>query len=217
MIWHYCLFVVMNWACPLFPFFLFFLPDVTVLLSCPSRVPFSCFPSSSPGTAPFRSCLLGFQDSLTHLGQTFTLKLSLCAMYSARAKGSNACPLVSTHQRSFSLVIFAAAMSGWVCSWKPFWVPFGDSHNKAYIEEWLYVTDEMILWAEDNGVPDRVPLPLPGPRPPHQLASPKTLTNVVHPLPSLVELRRLALPFSAEDILSSYEPDVIVRNDSFTL
>ena len=47
--------------------------------------------------------------------------------------------------------------------------------------------------------------------------SPRDLAIVVHPLPSGVELQRLALPFSADDIFSSYEGDVIVRNDSFTL
>ena len=105
------------------------------------------------------------------------------------------------------------------------WVPIGNSHKKAHIEEWLYIPDEMMQCVEDNGIPDRVP-PLPGPAtaPPTwrweeaPLPPPraKTLTNVVHPLPSVVELRRLAPPFSAEDILSCYEPDVIVRNDSFT-
>ena len=80
-------------------------------------------------------------------------------------------------------------------------------------------------WVEDNGVPDRV-LPQPGPatappawrwdEAPLSHPRPKTLTNVVDPLPSVIELRRLALSFCRRHILSCYEPDVIVRNDSFT-
>ena len=33
-------------------------------------------------------------------------------------------------------------MSGWVCQWKPFWIPVGDSFQKAYLEEWIYVGDD---------------------------------------------------------------------------
>ena len=37
-------------------------------------------------------------------------------------------------------------MSGGVCQWKPFWILVGDTFNKSYIEEWLYVADEMKEW-----------------------------------------------------------------------
>ena len=57
---------------------------------------------------------------------------------------------------------------------------------------------------------DSVEAPLPPP-------SPWDRANVTHPLPSGVELERLDLPFSTSDILSGYEDDVTVRNDSFTL
>ena len=33
-------------------------------------------------------------------------------------------------------------MSGWVCQWKPFWIPFGDSFKKASMEEWVFISDE---------------------------------------------------------------------------
>ena len=33
-------------------------------------------------------------------------------------------------------------MSGWVCRWKPFWIPVGDSFKKAFVEEWVFISDE---------------------------------------------------------------------------
>ena len=29
-------------------------------------------------------------------------------------------------------------MTGWVCQWKPFWIPVDDSFKKAYVEEWIF-------------------------------------------------------------------------------
>ena len=34
-------------------------------------------------------------------------------------------------------------MSGWVCQWKPFWIPVGDSFKKAFMEEWVFISDEL--------------------------------------------------------------------------
>ena len=33
-------------------------------------------------------------------------------------------------------------MSGWVCQWKPFRIPVGDSFKKAFVEEWVFISDE---------------------------------------------------------------------------
>ena len=33
-------------------------------------------------------------------------------------------------------------VSVWVCQWKPFWIPVGDTFQKAYLEEWLLVGDD---------------------------------------------------------------------------
>ena len=30
-------------------------------------------------------------------------------------------------------------MSGWICQWKPFWIPVGNTFQKAHLEEWLRV------------------------------------------------------------------------------
>ena len=32
-------------------------------------------------------------------------------------------------------------MTGWVCQWKPFWIPVEDSFKKAYLEEWVFISD----------------------------------------------------------------------------
>ena len=32
-------------------------------------------------------------------------------------------------------------MTGWVCQWKPFWIPFEDSFKTAYMEEWVFIND----------------------------------------------------------------------------
>ena len=34
-------------------------------------------------------------------------------------------------------------MSGWVCQWKPFWIPVGVSFKKAFVEEWVFISDEL--------------------------------------------------------------------------
>ena len=36
----------------------------------------------------------------------------------------------------------ATLMTDWVCRWKPFWIPSGDTFQKAYLEEWEHVNDE---------------------------------------------------------------------------
>ena len=35
-------------------------------------------------------------------------------------------------------------MTGWVCQWKPFWIPVGDTLQKAYLGEWQRVDDGSI-------------------------------------------------------------------------
>ena len=33
-------------------------------------------------------------------------------------------------------------MSGWVCRWKPFWIPVEDSFKKAFVEECVFLSEE---------------------------------------------------------------------------
>ena len=223
---------VENWTCLLFPSSFF--RDVTDILSCSSCVTFCCFPSSLPVTAPFRSCLFGLPGLSDASLADFHSEVVVVRDVQRQSQWLEQVPLgVNTPKVLFSCgsrpVLFKAllppCLDGYVLG-SPFGYPLVTRHKKVDIEEWLHVPAEMIQWVEDNGIPDRVP-PLPGPatapptwrweEAPLPPPRPKTLTNVVHLLPSVVELRRLALPFAAEHILSCYEPDVTVRNDSFTL
>ena len=40
-----------------------------------------------------------------------------------------------------SLEASVCPMSGWVCQWKPFWIPVEDSFKKAFVEEWVFTSD----------------------------------------------------------------------------
>ena len=33
-------------------------------------------------------------------------------------------------------------MPSWVCQWKPFWIPFGESFKKAFLEECVFIGDD---------------------------------------------------------------------------
>ena len=33
-------------------------------------------------------------------------------------------------------------MSGWVCQWKPFWIPVGEAFKKTYLEECIFTGDD---------------------------------------------------------------------------
>ena len=35
-------------------------------------------------------------------------------------------------------------MSGWVCQWKPFWIPVGETFRKAYLGEWIHMGDDSL-------------------------------------------------------------------------
>ena len=37
---------------------------------------------------------------------------------------------------------FCCFCLGWVCHWKPFWIPVGESFQRAYLEEWKYMGDD---------------------------------------------------------------------------
>ena len=43
-------------------------------------------------------------------------------------------------------------MSGWICQRKPFWIPVGDTFQKAYLEEWLRVGDDSIGDPGENSI-----------------------------------------------------------------
>ena len=127
-------------------------------------------------------------------------------------------------------------MTSWIFQWKPFWVPVGDSFQKAYLEEWVRVgavpseepssadQGDVITESADcsfvaggisqsrerahSGERTEAPLPPLRTRPKCDFIHPQQLS----PLPE-----RLELPFSTDDILSGYEDIVSSGSDHFTM
>ena len=130
-------------------------------------------------------------------------------------------------------------MTGWVCQWKPFSILVGDSFKKAFLEEWVFIsdvpsegpssTDQGEVIPETPGVSklassspwepakpqdeacfwERIEAPLPPLR-----SRPKC--DSIHPRQLSPFHERLVLPFSNEVILSGYEELDSSRNDLFT-
>ena len=40
-----------------------------------------------------------------------------------------------------AVFVVEVPMPSWVCQWKPFWIPVGESFKKAFLEEWVFVGD----------------------------------------------------------------------------
>ena len=106
-----------------------------------------------------------------------------------------------------------------------FWIPVGDTHKKAYIEEWLHVPDEMKEWVTELERPDVAPSastppvassPLESVEAPLPLPNPRDQAIFTHPLPTCAVPERLKSPFTDCDLRSGYEDDVTTRNDFFT-
>ena len=49
------------------------------------------------------------------------------------------CAPMCTSFSHYSFEAFLCPMTSWICQWKPFWIPVGDSFQKAYLEEWVRV------------------------------------------------------------------------------
>ena len=49
--------------------------------------------------------------------------------------------------------VVAHLMSGWVCQWKPSWIPVEDSFKKAFVEEWVFISDEPSVGPKTVEVP----------------------------------------------------------------
>ena len=139
----------------------------------------------------------------------------------------------------------SSLMSGWVCHWKPFWIPDGDSWKKALMEEWVFISDEHtdeqapiddpVFQSTDYSdcIPgttriskqcDPVPCEATTPRDkPHfweRLEAPlrpRPKCNFIHPQQHSPFPERLKLPFSIDAILSGYEDIVFSGSDHFTM
>ena len=43
-------------------------------------------------------------------------------------------------------------MPGWICQWISFWIPVGNTFQKAYLEEWLRDCDDSISDPGENSI-----------------------------------------------------------------
>ena len=48
-------------------------------------------------------------------------------------------------------------MTGWVCQWKPFWIPVDDSFKKACVEEWVFQVSDTSDLSLSGGQVDVIP------------------------------------------------------------
>ena len=135
-------------------------------------------------------------------------------------------------------------MSGWVCQWKPFWIPVGESFQKAYLQEWKNMGDDssanftmMKHCTTKQKRPEEAPA---APRPTGQsdaptwelvgpqgtasfweraeapLPPPRPWCNFIHPKQLSPFPERLELPFPSDEILSGFEDIVSSGTDQFT-
>ena len=134
-------------------------------------------------------------------------------------------------------------LTGWVCQSKPFffWIPAGDSFQKAYLEEWIYIvsdpsangntvedcttkrkrSEEASSTSRPAGQPDWDRFgsqtmassweKVEAPMPP-----PQPRCKIIHPKQLGPYPVRLELPFPKEEIQSGYEDDVSSGTDAFT-
>ena len=119
----------------------------------------------------------------------------------------------------YSFEALLCPMTSWICQWKPFWIPVGDSFQKAYLEEWVRVgavPSEGPSSADQGDVLLETPsVSKIAPSLPWESANPLEKAcfweRTEAPLPPLRKRplgpfpERLELPFSCEDIMSGYE------------
>ena len=131
-------------------------------------------------------------------------------------------------------------MTGWVCQWKAFWIPVGDSFQKAYLEEWLRVGAVLSVGpsSADQGdvIPETPRVSKLAPSSPWEPAKPQDKAcfweRIEAPLPPLRPRpkcdfihpqqlspfpERLELPFSCDPILSGSEELASSGSDHFTM
>ena len=48
-------------------------------------------------------------------------------------------------------------MTGWVCQWKPFWIPVDDSFKKACVEQWVFQVSDFSDLSLSRGKGDVIP------------------------------------------------------------
>ena len=119
-------------------------------------------------------------------------------------------------------------MTGWVCQWKPFWIPVDDSFKKAYVEEWVFQITDPSDFSLPGGHRDIIPetpkVSLPVSSSQREAPKPEVSTgaqeHIEAPLPPWQPrstCERLELPFSCDTILSGHEDLHLPSSDQFTM
>ena len=119
-------------------------------------------------------------------------------------------------------------MTGWVCQWKPFWIPVDESSKKAFVEEWVFqvadMSDFSFSGSEGNVIPETPKISMPdssstwGPWNDEDTACSRE--RIEAPLPSLQPrptCERLGLLLSIDAVLSGYEDLVSSGSDRFAM
>ena len=118
-------------------------------------------------------------------------------------------------------------MTGWVCQWKPFWIPVDDSFKKAYVDDWVFqiadTSDSTLPGGQGYIIPEtpRLTLPVPSsqreaPKPEISASAPEHIEAPLPLLRSRPTCERLEQPFSDDDVLSGFEDHHLPRSDQFT-
>ena len=119
-------------------------------------------------------------------------------------------------------------MTGWVCQWKPSWIPVDDTFKKAYVEDWVFQIPDTSDFSLPGGQGDIIPetpgvtLPVPSSQreAPKPEVSASTQEHIEAPLPPLQPrptCERLELHFSSDSTLSGYEDLHLPSSDLFTM
>ena len=118
-------------------------------------------------------------------------------------------------------------MTGWVCQWKPFWIPVGDTFKKAYVEDLSSKFQILLILSfpkmRETLFLELLSVTLPVPSSHRQAPKPEVYASTqehnvapLPPLPCRPTCERLELPFSDDDILSGFKDHRLPRSDLFT-
>ena len=119
-------------------------------------------------------------------------------------------------------------MTGWVCQWKPFWIPVDDSFKKAYVEDWVFqitdTSDFSLPEGQGDLIPEtpRVTLPVPSSqreasKPEISACAPEHFEAPLPPLQPRPTCEHLELPFSDDHLLSGFGDLHLPSSDHFTM
>ena len=142
----------------------------------------------------------------------YCLLVHQCVLHSA------ICICLSTH----------CPMTGWVCQWKPFWIPVDDSFKKAYVEDWVFqITDPSDIslpGGQGDVIPETPEVSLPvsssqreAPKIENSTCAQEHIEALLPPLQPRSTCERLELPISSDAILSGYEDLHLPSSDQFTM